>query len=97
MLGLVLGLLQTPACPTCRVQLLEIVEAVSKSPSGPALLVGFAAGQGLIALGIGVMVGLLKPSLFAWLRAWLCSLEQRMQLLTGNMLVVLGIYFVIVG
>ncbi len=97
LLGLVLGLLQTPACPTCRVQLLEVVEAVSKSSSGPALLVGFAAGQSLVALGIGVMVGLLKPSLFAWLRAWMCSLQQRMQLLTGNMLVVLGIYFVIVG
>ena len=44
-----------------------------------------------------MMVGLLKPNLVGWLRTRMCSLEPRMQLLTGNMLVVLGIYFVIVG
>ena len=98
LLGLVLGLLQTPACPTCRTQLLAVVEAAPvQSLGGPLLLAGFAAGQGLVALGVGVTIGLLKPSLFAWLRTRMCSLEQRMQLLTGNMLVVLGIYFVIVG
>ena len=99
LLGLVLGLLQTPACPTCRAQLLAVVEAVpnASSPDGLTLLVGFAAGQSLIALGVGILAGLLKPNLFAWLRTRMCSLEPRMQLLTGNMLVVLGIYFVLVG
>jgi cytochrome c biogenesis protein CcdA len=99
LLGLVLGLLQTPACPTCRAQLLAVVEAAPRglSLSAPLLLVGFAAGQGLVALGIGMMVGLLKPKLLAWLRTRMCSIEQRVQLLTGNMLVVLGVYFVIVG
>jgi len=99
LLGLVLGLLQTPACPTCRAQLLAVVEAVpnGSSPDGLTLLVGFAAGQSLIALGVGILTGLLRPNLFAWLRTRMCSLEPRMQLLTGNMLVVLGIYFVIVG
>ena len=94
LLGLVLGLLQTPACPTCRAQLLEIVEAPIQS--GPILL-GFAVAQSLVALGIGLLVAWLKPSLFIWLRTQMCSLEQRLQLLTGNMLVVLGIYFIIVG
>jgi cytochrome c biogenesis protein CcdA len=100
LLGFVLGLLQTPACPTCRAQLLAVVEAApiqGSSLGGPILLVGFAVGQSLVALGVGIMVGLLKPSLFAWLRTRMCSLEQRVQLLTGNMLVVLGVYFVIVG
>jgi len=95
LLGLVLGLLQTPACPTCRVQLLAVAEAPVQG--GPILLLGFAAAQGLVALGIGLLVALLKPRLFAWLRTQMCSLEQWMQLLTGNMLVVLGVYFVIVG
>jgi hypothetical protein len=61
------------------------------------LLVGFVAGLSLAALGLGLMVALLKPSLFAWLRTQMCSLEQWTRLLAGNMLVVLGVYFVIVG
>lgn len=98
LLGLVLGLLQTPACPTCRAQLLAVAEAAPiKSLGGPLLLAGFAVGQSLVALGAGILVGLLKPNLFAWLRTRMCSLEPRMQLLTGNMLVVLGIYFILVG
>jgi cytochrome c biogenesis protein CcdA len=94
LLGLVLGLLQTPACPTCRAQLLAVVE--TPIPSGPILL-GFAAAQSLVVLGLGLLVALLKPRLFLWLRTRMCSLEQRLQLLSGNMLVVLGIYFIIVG
>jgi cytochrome c biogenesis protein CcdA len=97
LLGLVLGLLQTPVCPTCRTQLLAVVEAVPSQASGPVLLVGFGAGLSLAALGVGLTVALLKPRLFGWLRTQMCSVEQRVQLLTGNMLVVFGIYFLIVG
>ncbi len=97
LLGLVLGLLQTPACPTCRTQLLAIVEAAPARGSASLLLAGFVAGLSLAALGVGLTVALVKPRLFGWLRTQMCSLEPRMQLLTGNMLVVLGIYFLIVG
>ncbi len=97
LLGLVLGLLQTPACPTCRAQLLTVVEATPIQGSGPFLLLGFVAGLSLVVLGVGLTVALLKPSVFAWLRTQMCSLEQWLQLVTGNMLVVLGVYFVIVG
>jgi hypothetical protein len=100
LLGVIFGLLQTPACPSCRGELLAIAGAGPVHGfSGPNLIqwVGFAAAQGLIPLGVGVLAGLLKPSLFAWLRPRMCSLEQRARFLTGNMLVVLGLYFVIVG
>jgi len=96
LLGLVLGLLQTPVCPTCRAQLLAAVET-APIQGGSTLLVGFVAGLSLAALGLGLLVALLKPWLFAWLRTQMCSLEQRMQLLVGNMLVVFGIYSIIVG
>jgi len=100
LLGVVLGLLQTPACPMCRTELLSVVEAIpvrGLSLSGPILVIGFAAGQSLLALAVGVLIGLLKPNVLLWLRTRMCSIEQRMQLLTGNMLVILGIYFVVVG
>lgn len=97
LLGLVLGLLQTPVCPTCRTQLLAIVETTPGRGSGALLLAGFVAGLSFAALGVGLAVAWLKPRLFGWLRTQMCSLEQRVQLLTGNMLVVFGIYFIIVG
>lgn len=99
LLGLVLGLSHTPACPTCRAELLTVVEgsSVSGAPLGGLMLLGFAAGQCLVVLAIGVLTAVLRPSLFLWLRTRMCSLEQRMQLLTGNMLVVVGIYFALIG
>jgi len=100
LLGLVLGLLQTPACPACRAQLLTVVQSAPAGGVAPyafLLLAGFAAGQSLVTLSVGLLAALLKPGLVAWLRTRMCSIEGRMQLLTGDMLVVLGIYFVIVG
>jgi hypothetical protein len=100
LLGFVLGLLLTPVCSACRAGLLTVMEGTPlnhPTPLGPILLVGFAAGQGLAALGIGVLTALFKPSLIAWLRTRMCSIEPRMRLLTGNVLIVLGIYFVVVG
>jgi cytochrome c biogenesis protein CcdA len=100
LLGLALGLLQMPACPTCRAQLLIVADSAGAgggSLYGLILLAGFAAGQSVVLLGVGALTGLLWPSLFVWLRRWICSIEPRMQLLIGNMLVVIGIYFVAVG
>jgi len=100
LLGAVLGLLQTSACPTCRTDLLAVVGATpvpGSSSSNLVLLVAFAAGQSLIAWCVATLVGLLRPDLLAWLRTRMCSAEPRARFLAGNMLVVLGIYFVIVG
>jgi hypothetical protein len=100
LLGIALGLLQIPACPTCRAELLRVVEsaAVAGLPScNLILLIGFTAGQSCMVLSLGVLISLLRPGLLKWLRMRMCSIEPRLQLLIGNMLVVLGIYFVVVG
>jgi cytochrome c biogenesis protein CcdA len=98
--GLVLGWLQTPACPRCCDTLLSLAQtagAGGSSPSGLVLLVSFAAGQSLLVLAVSILVSLLRPDLLTWLREQMCSVEPRIQLVAGNMLMVLGIYFVIVG
>ena len=97
LLGGALGLMQTPVCHGCRATLLSIVEATAAKGGGFTLLAVFAAGQSVTVLAVGVLTSLVKPDLLARLRARLCSLEDRMQLLAGNMLIVLGIYFVIVA
>jgi hypothetical protein len=100
LLGIALGLLQIPACPTCRAELLRVVESAavgSLFSCNLILLVGFTAGQSCVVLSLGALISVLRPSLLTWLRMRMCSIEPRMQLLIGNMLVVLGIYFVVVG
>jgi hypothetical protein len=99
LLGGAFGLLQTAACPHCGPALLALVEtaAVEGSPSRGLRLASFAAGQGLLVLGVGVLASLARSDLLVLLRARMCSIEQRARLLAGNLLMVLGIYFVIVG
>ncbi len=99
LLGCALGLLQTPACPNCgsAIQTLVEVAAGSSLSHGALLFAGFAAGQGLLMLAVGVLTSLVMPELLRKLRTWMCSIEQRIQLLAGNVLMILGIYFVIVG
>lgn len=98
--GLVLGWLQTPACPRCSGTLLSLAQTAGvggASSSGFVLLASFAAGQSMLVLAVGLLASLLRPDLLIWLRERMCSVEPRIQLVAGNMLMVLGIYFVIVG
>ena len=100
LLGGALGLLQTWAGPHGGAGLPGLVEtltAADASQSGSVLSMGFAAGQSLVLLAAGFLTALVKPGLFMRLRMWMCSLEQRIQLLAGNLLMVLGLYLVIVS
>jgi len=99
-LGLFFGLLTMPACPLCGAGLIVlagIVAAKSLSLYGLAMFASFALGQGLPLAAIGVLTTIVKPGLINWLRTRLCSVEQHGQLLCGNLLMVLGIYFIVVG
>jgi len=99
LLGSAFGLLQTPACPHCgnAIQALVGVSAGSSMLYGVVLFAGFAAGQGIIMLSVGILTSLAMPDLLRRLRTRMCSIEPRIQLLAGNVLMVLGIYFIIVG
>jgi len=100
-LGLLFGLLMMPACPLCGAGLIVLAGVVTaKSLSwgyGLAMFVSFALGQGLPIVAVGTLTTVLRPGLISGLRKSLCSLEQHFQLLCGNALIVLGIYFIVVG
>jgi thiol:disulfide interchange protein DsbD len=99
--GGLFGLLVMPACPCCGAGLLVLAGiVVAKHMSWSyslAVFASFALGQSFPALAVGVLTSLLKPDLIRKLRTRMCSIEQRIQLVAGNVLMVLGIYFVIVG
>jgi cytochrome c biogenesis protein CcdA len=99
-LGLLFGLLMMPACPLCGAGLIVlagIVAAKDLSLYGLAMFISFALGQGLPIVAVGVLTAIGRPNLIRRLRAQTCSIEQRIQLICGNLLMVLGIYFIVVG
>jgi cytochrome c biogenesis protein CcdA len=99
--GGLFGLMMMPACPCCGAGLLVlsgIVVAKHMSWSySLAVFASFALGQSFPVFAIGVLTSLIKPDLVRKLRTHMCSIEQRVQLVAGNVLMVLGIYFVVVG
>jgi len=100
LLGILFGLLETPACPCCGGGLLLLAGVVvAKNVSSYGLLVfaSFALGQSVPVLAVGVLTALVKPDLIRRMRTRMCSIEQRVQLIAGNALMVLGIYLIVVG
>lgn len=99
-IGFLFGLLTMPACPICGAGLLvlsSIVAAKNLALYGLAMFVSFALGQSAPLFAVGVLSTLLKPELIGRLRSHMCSAEQRLQLLAGNMVTVMGVYFLVVG
>lgn len=100
LLGAAFGLLQMPISARSGTELLALVQALDgqgASLQGGLLLLAFAAGQGIVILATGILTSLIEPDIAMRFRKWMCSIEQRIQLLAGNVLMILGIYFVIVG
>jgi len=100
LLGLVFGLLVVPACPCCGAGLPVLAgTAVAKGLSvyGLLLFLSFGLGQSLPVLAVGVLTAVVKPNVIGRARARICSLEERMRLFAGNVLVVVGIYLIVVG
>ena len=100
LMGIFFGLLVMPACPCCGAGLLilaGVVVAQDLSVYGLLVFASFGLGQSLPVLAIGVLTGLVKPDLVKRLRTRMCSIEQRIQLIAGNVLMILGVYFVVVG
>lgn len=99
--GVLFGLLVMPACPCCGAGLLVLAGiTVAQNMSWSyslAVFASYALGQSFPVLLIGALTSLLKPDLLRKMRSRMCSIEQRIQLVAGNVLMVLGIYFVVVG
>jgi cytochrome c biogenesis protein CcdA len=99
LLGAAFGLLQMPACPTSGSVLGAIAEVAGRGDwlHGLVLFAGFAVGQSFVLFAVGLLTSFARPELLLRLRTRMCSIEQRVQLLAGNVLMVLGLYFVIVS
>lgn len=100
LLGFCFGLLEIPACPCCGAGLLVlagVVVAKNLSSFGLLVFASFALGQSVPVLAVGILTTLVKGDLIRQVRKRICSIEQRIQLIAGNVLMVLGIYLIVVG
>jgi cytochrome c biogenesis protein CcdA len=57
----------------------------------------YGLGQSVPILAVGVLTSLVKAPLMRRVRTQMCSIQQRVQLLGGSGLIVLGVYLIIVG
>ena len=93
--GLAFALLETPACPCCGAMLLiisGIVIAKGSTLYSIAIFMSFAMGQSIPLLAIGSSASLVK-----YLTPKIAGLEEYIRLAAGNVLMILGIYFLIVA
>ena len=99
--GALFGMLMMPACPCCGAGLLVLAGVVVARhmvwSQAVAIFASFALGQSLPVLALGILTSLLTPDLVRKIRTRMCSIEQRIQLIAGNVLIVLGIYFIVIG
>ena len=100
LLGTACGLPLIPVGSSSGIGLLVLAKCVAGhdlSWLGLLAFLSFGLGQSAPVLAIGVLTALVKAPLVRRLRPRLCSIEQQIRLAAGNGLMVLGIYFVIVG
>jgi len=93
--GIALALLEMPSCPACAPVLLIIASTVFVSGSyhyAILAFISFAIGQSLPTLLIGTSTSLVK-----YLTPKIEKFETYIRLVAGNILIVLGVYFVIIA
>jgi len=93
--GLIFALLEMPACPCCGAFLIVIAGIVIAKGSifySMIIFMSFAMGQSVPLLAIGSSTSLIK-----YLTPKIARFEGHIRLVAGNMLIILGIYFLVVA
>ena len=98
--GALFACIELPACPCCGAVLLVIaglVVAENLSAYAVLVFVVFALGQSFPILAVGISTSLIKPDLIKYLASKVHGAEQYLRLLAGNVLMVLGVYFLLIA
>ncbi len=98
--GIFFALLEVPACPCCGSILLIIAGlVVTQNLSAYAVLIffSFALGQSFPVLAVALSTSLIKTDLIMYLAPKIHRLEERVELLAGNVLMALGVYFLVIA
>ncbi|MBN2019503.1 MAG: sulfite exporter TauE/SafE family protein [Sedimentisphaerales bacterium] len=98
--GILFALLEMPSCPTCGGLLLMLASLVvthNLAPFSVLIFVSFAIGQSFPVLAVALSASLVKTDVIMFLAAKVQRVEDHINFVSGNVLMTLGIYYLIVA
>jgi cytochrome c biogenesis protein CcdA len=98
--GTLFALLEMPTCPTCGGILLMLASLVVTHDLGHfsiLIFVSFALGQSFPVLAVSLSASLLKTDIIMLLASKIQRIEDHIDFVAGNILMTLGIYYLVVA
>ncbi len=98
--GTFFALVEMPACPCCGGALLMLASLVVTHNLGPfavLIFLSFALGQSFPVLAVALSASLLKSDLIGYLASKVRRIEDHINFVAGNVLITLGIYYLVVA
>jgi cytochrome c biogenesis protein CcdA len=98
--GTLFALLEMPTCPCCGGILLMLATLVvthNLAPYAVIIFMSFALGQSFPVLAVALSASLVKTDLIMFLASKIRRIEDHITFIAGNMLITLGIYYLIVA
>jgi cytochrome c biogenesis protein CcdA len=98
--GTLFALLEMPTCPTCGGILLMLASLVVTHDLGHysiLIFVSFALGQSFPVLAVALSASLVKTDIIMFLASRIQRIEDHINFVAGNVLMTLGIYYLVVA
>jgi cytochrome c biogenesis protein CcdA len=98
--GTLFALLEMPTCPTCGGILLMLASLVvthDLAHYSILIFVSFALGQSFPVLAVALSASLVKTDIIMFLESKIRRIEDHIDFVAGNMLMTLGIYYLIIA
>ncbi|MGA2094028.1 MAG: cytochrome c biogenesis protein CcdA [Sedimentisphaerales bacterium] len=98
--GTLFALLEMPTCPTCGGILLMLASLVVTHDLGHysiLIFVSFALGQSFPVLAVALSASLVKTDIIMFLASRIQRIEDHINFVAGNILMTLGIYYLVVA
>ncbi len=98
--GTFFALVEMPTCPCCGGILLMLATLVvthNLAPYAVLIFLSFALGQSLPVLAVALFASLLKTDIIMFLESKIRRIEDHIDFVAGNMLMTLGIYYLIIA
>ena len=98
--GTFFALVEMPTCPTCGGLLLMLASLVvthNLAPYSILIFVSFALGQSFPVLAVALSASLVKTDIIMFLESKIRRVEDHINFVSGNMLMALGIYYLVIA
>lgn len=98
--GIFFALVEMPTCPCCGGILLMLATLVvthNLAPYAVLIFISFALGQSFPVLAVALSASLVKTDIIMFLESKIRRVEDHIRLIAGNVLITLGIYYLVIA